>query len=1092
MKRLAMFLAFFVLVGLHLTMAQTVQIKGLVTSSEDGQPLPGASITVKGTTIGSVTDFQGKYTLSVPSTAQLLVFSFVGMKTQEVAISGRTIIDAIIEPSVVGLEEVVVTALGITREKKSLGYTVQDVKSEELNQTRTGNVVTSLSGKVAGVSITSATGNMGGSTRITIRGVRSISGNNEPLFVVDGVPLDNSSFNTLDTQRGAGGYDYGSTSGDINPDDVESVSVLKGPSAASLYGSRAANGVILITTKKGKVGKEKIGVEVNSSVAFEQVALLPKYQNLYGGGSIQSDTPEGFGIATINGTDFLIPDYATDESFGPKYNSNFQVLQSHNLFDWEANGKQGLPSTSPWVAPAHDVKDFFETGVAYTNNVAVAGGDEKSSFRLAYTNYDLKGYMPNSKMSRNSINFNGDTKLGSKLKAFTSVNYVNSAATGRPSTGYDDNNVMQKFNQWGQRQLDMEIMKNYVNPDGTQRAWNRNAWDDPTPAYSDNPYWTRYRNYQNDSRNRFYGNVGLQYSVTSWLSLQGKVNADYYNNREAERVAVGSQALSQFYEGKREFLETNMDFLATAKQKFTDNIDFTATIGGSQMHRKKTINREQTIGGLVIPDLYILTNSVSKPNIINDLTQERQINGIYGTVNFGFYNMVYLDASLRNDWSSTLAKGKNSYMYPSVTGSFLLNELTPLKEISWLNLGKIRAGWAQAGNDSDPYSDKKYYGYVSNFGSDAMYRVPNTLHNPELKSEMTTSFEVGTDLLFFNKRIGFSFTYYNEKTTDQILSVAISGASGYGFKTINAGEITNKGIEATLNLTPILTKDFSWEIAVNFTHNKNQVVSLADGISVYQLTTGPFNVSVNAETGKAYGSLIGRDYVYKDGNKIVAAENVTAKGKYLNGPVQSLGTVMPDYLAGIWNTFKFKGFEVAALIDIRRGGKLFSTTNMWGTYTGILEETAATNANGKNVRDAVADGGGHLSAGIYGIANADGSVSYTDKNGNPSDVPVQNETYVDGQTWAHWAYDGPAAQNVFKADYVKLREIRLGYTIPAKAIKFVQKIKVSVYGRNLAIWGKDCPHIDPENTTGSGNIQGIEGGALPSLRTFGINLSFSF
>lgn len=1087
MKRFALFFAFLVFVGLPMLQAQTVQITGKVTNSEDGNAIPGVSVVVKGTTIGTTTDFDGKYSLNVPSTATSLVFSFVGLKSQEVAIGGRNSIEIVMETDVVGLEEVVVTALGISREKKSLGYTVQDVKADELNQTRTGNVITSLSGKVAGVSVASASGNMGGSTRITIRGVRSISGNNQPLFVVDGVPLDNSSFNTTDTQRGAGGYDYGSTSGDINPDDIESVSVLKGPSAASLYGSRAANGVILITTKKGKIGKDRIGVEINSSVAFEQVSILPKYQNLYGGGSMSSDTEEGFGLVDINGTEFLVPDYGTDESYGPKYDPTKQVLQYNNIFDWEANGKQGLPQTSPWIAPKHDVKDFFETGVAYTNNIALTGGSDKSGFRLSYTNFDLKGYMPNSSLKRNTIGFNGDTKLGNKVKAFTSVNYVKSSAIGRASTGYDDNNIMQKFNQWGQRQLDMEVAKNYVNPDGSQRVWNRNGWDDPSPAYSDNPYWTRYRNYQNDDRNRLYGNVGLNYAATKWLTFQGKVNADYYNNREMERVAIGSAAQSGFYQGLREFYETNSEILATVKHRFSDNIDFNATVGGNQMYRKRNTNRMQTKGGLVIPELYTLTNSASPAETLDDYTSKRQINSLYGTINLGFYNTIYVDASLRNDWSSTLSKGKNSYMYPAVTTSFLFSELAPLKGINWFNLGKVRVGWAQAGSDTDPYSDRKYYNYVNNFGSDAMYRVPNTLFNKDLKSEMTTSVEFGTDLLFFNKRVGFSFTYYSEKTTDQILSVAISGASGYGFKTINAGEITNKGIEATLNLTPILTTDFSWDIAVNFTHNKNQVVELAPDINVYQLANGPFNVSVNAEKGQAYGSLIGRNYVTKDGNKIVGTN-----GKYLNGKVESLGNVMPDFMTGIWNTFKFKGIELAGLIDIRKGGKLFSTTNMWGNYSGILEETAAINANGKNVRDAVADGGGALSQGYYGKVLADGTVQYTDKAGVDSDVPVLNETYVAGQTAAHWYYDGPAAQNIFKADYIKLRELRLSYSIPTKFTKYVQNVKLSVYGRNLAVWGQDNKHFDPENTTGSGNIQGIEGGALPSLRNYGVNLSFSF
>lgn len=1087
MRKFVLMLVLLIFAGVQVVLAQAT-ITGVVTGAEDGQPIPGAAVQVKGTTVGVTTDVNGKYSLKVPADAQTLQFSFIGMTTKEVAIGKQTTINVSLETEVMNIEGVVVTALGISREKKALGYAVEEVKADELNQTRSGNLITSLSGKVSGVNITSASGNMGGSSRITIRGIKSVAGNNQPLFVVDGVPMDNSNYNTLDTQRGAGGVDYGNMANDINPDDIESVSVLKGPTAAALYGSRAANGVILITTKKAKAGKKGLGVEVNSSVSFEQVALLPKYQNLYGGGYVYNEeglTDNGFYLQEINGVNYRLVDYALDESWGPKYDPNIEVLSAFDIFDWEANGKQGNPGTTPWVAPEKDVKDFFETGVVFNNNFAVTGTNETSAFRFSYTNYDLTGYMPNSEQQRNSVNFNGESQVSKWLKGFIGANYVNTYTLGRPETGYDDNNIMQKFNQWGQRQLDMGVMSNYVNPDGTQRVWNRNSWDDPTPAYSDNPYWTRFRNYQDDERNRLFGNAGLLFTPMEGLTIQGKWNLDYYNLREMERNAIGSQAESSYSEATREFRETNLELIATYKFNPSDKFSVNLLAGANNRHRLYSRNTSNTNGGLIIPDLYKITNSTNKPSVA-EYEETKEVQSVFASANIGYMGMLYLDVTARNDWSSTI--DPHNFFYPSATMSFVFSELNALKNNSILSFGKVRIGVARSGNDTDPYVNDYYYTYVSNFGGLALYSIPGTLNNRGLLPETTESFEIGTELLFLNNRIGLDFTYYNEATYDQILPVAISGASGYGARYINSGEITNKGIEVGLNLTPIKTSDFSWNINANFTKNTNEVVDLAKDLNVYQLINGPFAVSVNAEVGLPYGSLIGSSYIKDDkGNIIVGTDGYTLKG-----PVKSIGTVLPDYLLGVWNKFNYKGIELSALIDIRQGGQFFSTTSMWGRYSGILEETAETNYNGKNVRDALEDGGGALFEGVYGYQKADGSIQYTDADGNDVSSPIENKTLIDAESWGGWHYSGPAEANVFDADYIKLRELRLSYTLPAKWTGPIQNLAISAFGRNLAIWGTDIKHVDPENTTGSGNIQGIEGGALPSLRYFGAGLNFNF
>lgn len=1086
MRKIGLMLALLLFAGVQVILAQTT-VKGTVTSSEDGKGIPGATVVVKGTQTGITTDMSGNYSLAVPANAKILVFSFVGMKAQEIEIAGRTTVNVLLQPEAMNIEGVVVTALGISREKKSLGYSVEEVQASELNQTRSGNLITSLSGKVSGVSITSASGNMGGSSRITIRGIKSISGNNQPLFVVDGVAMDNSSYNTIDTQRGAGGVDYGNMANDINPDDIESVSVLKGPTAAALYGSRAANGVVLIITKKAKTGKKGLGVEVNSSVSFEQVALLPTYQTQYGGGYVYTGegTDQGFITQEINGQSYRLVDYALDESWGPRYDAGIETLSAFDIFDWEAGGKQGNPGTSPWVAPSKDVKDFFETGVVFNNNFAITGNNETSGFRLSYTNYDLTGYMPNSEQKRNSVSFNGESQVSKWIKGFIGANFVNTYTMGRPETGYDDNNIMQKFNQWGQRQLDMGIMSNYVNPDGTQRVWNRNSWDDPTPAYSDNPYWTRIRNYQDDEKNRLYGNIGVLLTPMAGLSIQGKWNLDYYNLTEMERNSVGSQAQSSYSEAGREFMETNAELIASYKFNPTEALSVNVMAGGNNRHREYNRMTSNTNGGLIIPGLYKITNSTNKPTVA-EYEDTKEVQSIFGSVNVGYLGMLYIDVTARNDWSSTIIPP--NFFYPSATVSFVFSELDALKTNKVLSFGKVRFGIARSGNDTDPYNTDFYYTYLSNFGGEALYSVPATLANLGLKAEKTDSYEFGAELMFLQNRIGLDVTYYNESTKDQIIPVALSGASGYSSMFINSGEITNKGIEIGLNLTPVKTKNFTWNIDANFSKNKNEVVELAPDLDVYQLVNGPFSVTVNAEVGKPYGSIIGSSFVKDgDGNVIVDTDGYT-----LVGEVKSIGTVLPDYLVGIWNRFNYKGIELSALLDIRKGGQLFSTTNMWGMYSGILEETAATNDNGKNVRDAVEDGGGALFEGVYGYLNEDGSVQYTDAEGNDVSSPVNNTTHIDAESWGGWHYSGPAEQNIFDADYIKLRELRISYTLPSKFTGPIQSLTVSAFGRNLAIWGADIKHIDPENTTGSGNIQGIEGGALPSLRYFGFGLNFNF
>lgn len=1066
MKKIALLLAFFA-IGLQVLLAQTKEISGTVTSADDGGSIPGVSVSVKGTTLGTITDMDGKFRLKIPQESKTLVFTFVGMKTQEVALGSQMVYDVKMNSDNIAVDEVVVTALGISREKKALGYAVQEVTGDEMIKSRGGvsNPINSLAGKVAGLQITGGSGNLGGSSKILIRGVKSLSGNNQPLFIVDGVPIEGTDFNTTDAARGAGGYDYGNLIQDINPDDIESISVLKGPNASALYGSRATNGVVMIVTKKGVKGKG-LGISFNSSLGFEKVNKLPVMQKQYGGGyalSVYDD--KGKPLAPINGINYTIPDYGIDESWGPEYDGT-EYLSWYDLAKWEAGGKVGNPTTSKWLAPKHDIEDFFELGSSLTNNITLSQANDNAALRVSYTNSRMSGYMPNSSLDKNSFNLSGTLKGNDVYEMFTNITYLNQNAKGRSETGYGDNNIMQKFIQWGQRQLDMKELESlYKMPDGTQATWNRNDWNDPTPAYSNNPYWSRYMNYQNDTRDRLYGNIGVKVNIIENLKAQYKLNLDYFSDKQYERNAVGSQEQSGFYEAQRQQHEINHEFLLMYNQKMGD-LSLNANAGGNIMYQKFQRLEGESVGGLILPEYYNLNNSVLTAKSMN-YTREKTINSLFASASLGYQNFLYLDLTLRNDWSSALPSGNNSYMYPSATGSFIFSEVT---DLPWLNFGKLRLGWAKVGNDTDPYRILDTYTFYSGFGGNHAYTSPLSLKNSGLKPESTTSYEAGVELSFLDSRLGVDITAYYGETKDQILPLSLSGTTGYTSQIINAGLISNQGIELTLKGLPVKTKEFEWQITGTFSSNKNKVKELLDGVDYYRLANAPFKVEVGAYVGQEYGVIMGTDYVYND-----KGEKIVSDGLYesTSGNVP-LGSVYPKALVGITNTFKYKNLDFSFLFDGQFGGKFFSTSHMWGMYSGMLEETAGLNELGNKKRDNPDDDGGVLVSGV----NEDGT---------------PNTTRVDAETWGGHFYTGPAAQNVFKSDFVKLREVTLGYNIPLNSGSAIKGLRVSAYGRNLLLFGPDTKHFDPEMaTTSSGNIQGIEGGALPSVATFGLNIGLQF
>ncbi|HNW97643.1 MAG TPA: SusC/RagA family TonB-linked outer membrane protein [Bacteroidales bacterium] len=1099
MRKIILLLGVFLL-SFTFAMAQKT-ITGKVTSKEDGSALPGVTVAVKGTTTGTITDISGEYKLSVPATATTLVFSFVGMKSQEVEIGTQTTINVALESSATNLEGVVVTALGITREKKSLGYATQELKGDLVNTVKTDNFVNSLSGKISGVQVKKTT-NIGGSTNIQIRGAKSLTGNNQALFVVDGVPISNDVSNTTSQQQAGQGFDYGNAASDINPDDIESINVLKGAAATALYGSRAANGVIMITTKKGsgsKVGKKGIGVTLNSgiTVGFVDKTTFPTYQKNYGAGYGDYWTS-----ADLNG-DGIDEQWANtidDASYGPKFDENLLVYQ------WDAVDPESpnYLKATPWVAAENGPVTFFNHPITFTNTVSIDNTTTVGSYRLSYTNYNQKGLMPNSELIKDNIYLSGSWKVTDKLTAAGSANYLTQKATGRNSTGYSDN-ICTSFRQWMETNVDMKDQWDAYDKTGRNVTWNCDPID-PVPAYWDNYYWTRYENYENDGRNRITGNMSLDYKVNDWFDIFGRVAGDSYNESQEERRAVGSIA-SEFGIGtttdgsggrnKQEsgylrrditFTEYNYDVMLNFNKNISEDISFKGIIGNNI--RRTEYNRiiTATNGGLVVPGLYSLRNS-HDPLSVRELATTIGVNGVYADASFGYKNYLYLETTLRRDHSSTLPVDKSKYYYPSISSNFVFSEFT--KKLTWLSFGKVRLNYAQVGNGADFDQLTDNYAAVTPFYS-PIYDVPSTKKNPELRPEMTKSIEGGLEMNFLGRRVGFDLAIYKTNTIDQILPMAISTATGYALEVVNAGNLQNSGIELTLNGTPVKQKNFKWDINVNWTKNHNKVLELMEGVDNLQLGSYQGGVTINAMVGEPYGVIYGTDYTYINGEKVLDPETGAPIATETSDNI--IGNINPDWTGGISNTFTYKNWAFSFLVDIQKGGDIFSLDMYYGLATGLYPETDYTNDLGNPVRDPLdfnqydADGNGIVSGGytaasggyIIDGVNPDGSI---------------NQTRIDAYNFGGFGYGSyPNKEFVYDASYVKLREVSLSYTLPSDKLSkcFITGATFSLIASNPWIIFKNLPYADPESGLGAGNLQGYTIGSLPSTRDFSFNVKLNF
>ena len=1066
MKKL-FYLSILLLFG-SISFAQNNPISGKITAADDGSPMPGVSISVKGTNQGTQTDATGSYKISAKK-GDKLVFTFIGFKVQEVVVDNRNIINVNLENDDALLDEVVVTALGIEKKKNELAYSAQKVDGEAISQTRDGNFVNALSGKVAGLEIR-RNNTMGGSTNIVLRGTKSLTGDNQALFVVDGVPFNNSNNNTANQTAGFGGYDYGNAAADINPDDIASVEVLKGAAATALYGSRAANGVVMITTKKGSKNKG-LGISINTGVTVGKInkSTFLNYQKEYGGGyGPYYEDPSGYFLyRDINGDgkDDLVATLSEDASYGGKFDPAKMVYQ------WDAfdPASPNFGKARPWIAAANDPSTFFKDAITTSNSIVLDQSGEKGFFKLGYTRNAEKGILPNSSIAKDLFNFSASYNLTNKLTASALVNVSNVEGLGRYGTGYDDRNVASNFRQWWQTNVDIAEQKEAYFRNKKNVTWNNTDPTDLTPIYWDNPYFTRYENYQNDNRFRTFGNTMLNYKATSWLNIMGRIAVDSYNEIREERKAVSSVGLSSYTKANNSFRELNYDLMDSVNKKVSNSLNLSGILGTNIRKSHSESISANTNGGLVVPRLYSLSNSKNPINAPNENLTNIQVNGIFANASLGFKDFLFVEGGIRRDESSTLPAGNNIYYYPSVSGGFVFSKFI---SSPWLTLGKLRLNYAEVGNSAPAQSINDVYAPLTAFGDASLFSVNGTKNNPDLRPERTKSTEAGIEMAMLKGRLGFDVTYYITNSVDQIVPVEVSRATGYSSKFINAGVIQNKGFEVSLYGTPVKTQDFSWTINLNWSRNRNLVKELP--IENLFLTGFQSGANLNASLGQPYGTFRGDDFVYNEqGQKIINAD-----GYYEISPTYNeiIGNVNPNWIGGLNNIFKYKKIAFNFLIDVRNGGNVFSLDKYYGLATGLSKETVGDNDLGKPSRNDLADGGGIILPGVL-------------EDGKENTTRVANDYGLYG--YVH----NPNAAFIYDASYAKLRELALTYSIPAKMLTNLQVFKgidISIIGRNLWIIHKKLPDADPEDTISSGNIQGYQAGSYPSTKNLGFNLKFRF
>ena len=1029
----------------HTIYAQTTSISGTVTDSSDSMSLPGVNVLEKGTMNGAVTDFDGNYTIEVSNENAVLQFSFIGYSEQEISVSGQTTINVSLQQSSEGLDEVVITALGISREKKSLGYAVTEVSGDNVNTIKDNNLASSLAGKVAGLQI-SQSGSLGSASRITIRGNNSLGGNSQALIVVDGMPINASlPISGGGSQISSGSSDSGgapsyepSISGggisDINPDDIESISVLKGPTAAALYGSRAGNGVILITTKKG-TRSNRIGVSVKTNLSFDNPMFLPEFQNKYGQGT--------FGAA-----------YSTP-NFNPLANDG------NGDYSWEAlswggslDGSQQEyynGTTKAYSAQSSNVEDFFRQAERSITTISVDKGSDMGSIRFSYTNNSSNSIIENSNLSSHNFNLRAVNNLSDKLTVDTKGTYFTQKVNNRASTTGAQGLLAYVYNM--PRNVVTDDMRNYqmANP-ATPSDYNEIRY---AGGNAGNPFWMLYNDKNDVRRNRFLGFTKINYEFNDWLSAFARIGTDVTNIRDNAVKRPGGHFANSGYMklGQSTFTELNSEFLVTAKHDLTDKLNIVANVGGNMSKR--------TSEGMLVQgtDFKIKTATfINNLNVVQAPEESplaiKKVNSLYGSVNLAYDNFLYLDASVRNDWSSTLSEDNRSYVYNSASISAILNKfIDPDKEV--FNLIKVRGSVAQVGNDTDPYQLNQTFsvrgqGYL---GLTTVEASPVRL-NADLKPETITSSEFGLELGLLNNKLTLDLSIYNMSTKDLIFDVPVPAATGFAFSRDNIGEVTNKGVEIALGASVLNTDNFSWNTSLFYSKNENKIEELVDGLDSFVYNESiDGGVKISATEGGSIGDIYGRVWTGEtdaEGIPIASDANVL------------LGNAQPDWLGGWSNTLTYKDFSLSFLIDARMGGQIYSQTS------------AEMDANGVSARSLQYRESGVVVAGV-----------------NVATEGVNTESISGQEYWT--AMSGISENYIYDQDNIRLRELAIGYNIPVGSKFGLQSATVQLVGRNLFFLMNKADDIDPEAMFGTSiGVQGLSHNAMPTLRSIGLNLNLTF
>lgn len=1051
------------ILSLALTPAVASAQQGTVVTgrvvSEANAPLPDVSVRIATLGVGALTDAEGRYRFTVPAnraTGQQVTIAARRLgytpKSAVVTLSGAQVSqDFTLSPTATQLEGVVVTALGVQREKSTLGTAQQQVTAEQLTQTRAQNIIDQVAGKVSGVQITGS-GTQGGSSNIVIRGQNSITGNNQPLFVVDGMPISNRG-------RGSdanGGYDYGSAIADLNPDNIETMTVLKGPNAAALYGSRASNGVIVITTKKGMNSGGKIRTELNSFYTWERPSILPDFQNQYGQGA-------GGEFAFVDGQGSGTNDGA-DQSWGPKLDGR--------LIDQFTGPQQ------PWVAHPNNLEDFFQTGHTASTTLAVTGGTDKANARLSLGADDVQGLIPNNSFKKVSGLLSGALKINDQWNTNATVQYIRNSAQNRPGVGYNVG-ILEQF-IWFGRQVDVNALKNYKaggatngGPADREFNWNYN--------YHNNPWWRMYENPFTDSRDRTIAQASVTYKPLSWMNATLRTSSDLYRFNADQRWSHGELNYTDpSFQGAFNFIneyrnENNTELLVTGEHDLFGPVRLLATVGGNLRREQINANSVAT-AGISSPGIYNVSNAAITPTNAQNYSR-RAVNSAYGSAAFTINNWWTVEGTARNDWSSTLPAGNNSYFYPSVNTSVVVTDAVPGLKNGILSYLKVRGSLAQVGSDADPYQlATTFIGNANKFSGLPQFSLADAIANSTLRPEKTTSAEAGIEASFLNGRVSLDASYYAKSTKDQIFPITISPTTGFTSKVINAGRVDNKGVEALLTVVPVdMQGGFRWSSTFNFSKNASKVVTLTPESKTIVLGRS-WSTNIEAREGQPYGAIFGYSWLRDSAtNQLMVNGGVT-----MRGALKVLGNIQPDWVGGVNNQFSFKNYSLNVLFDIRQGGQIFSVTNMWSDYAGVSKHSLMG-------REVDVDNPGVTVKGISRQSCAAGS--HTAANGTYVCVNgTANTTQVTSEEYFQNIY--PVVEPfVYDASWVKLRELRFGYDLPSSltARLGAQSVSLALTGRNLFTW-TDVPLIDPEFAYTTGNFQGVEFAALPNPRTIGVSV----